>query len=46
MIWILGSRLRCHLIRAKNYDKPYDEENREVTTAAIIIDGDKRQAVL
>ena len=46
MIWILGSRLRCHLIRAKNYAKPYDEENQEVTTAVVIINGKKREAVL
>ena len=33
-------------IREKNYAKPYESENRQITTAVIVIDGEKRQAVL
>ena len=33
-------------IQEKNYAKPYDAENREITTAVIVINGKKREAVL
>ena len=33
-------------IEEKGYAKPYDEGNRAITTAVIVIDGDKREAVL
>ncbi len=33
-------------IEEKGYAKPYDEENRAITTAVIVIDGEKREAVL
>ena len=29
----------------KNYAKPYEAENRKITTAVIVIDGEKRKAV-
>ena len=33
-------------IEERGYVKPYDEENRAITTAVIVIDGEKRRAVL
>ncbi len=33
-------------IQEKNYAKPYEAENRAVTTAVIVVDGEKREAVL
>ena len=33
-------------IQEKNYAKPYEAENREITTAVIVINGKKREAVL
>jgi hypothetical protein len=33
-------------IEEKGYAKPYDEENRAVTTEVIVIDGEKRKAIL
>ena len=33
-------------IQEKNYAKPYDAENRAITTAVIVINGKKREAVL
>ena len=33
-------------IEKKGYVKPYDAENREITTAVVIINGKKREAVL
>ncbi len=33
-------------IEKKGYAKPYDAENREITTAVVIINGKKREAVL
>ena len=33
-------------IEKKGYAKPYDAENREITTAVIVINGKKREAVL
>ena len=33
-------------IEEKNYAKPYDAENRAITTAVIVINGKKREAVL
>ena len=33
-------------IEEKGYAKPYDEENRAITTAVILIDGEKRMADL
>ena len=33
-------------IQEKNYARPYEGENRAITTAVIVIDGDKRNAVL
>ncbi|MBQ9526495.1 MAG: PD-(D/E)XK nuclease domain-containing protein, partial [Fretibacterium sp.] len=33
-------------IQEKNYARPYDAENRAVTTAVIVVNGKKREAVL
>ena len=33
-------------IEEKGYAKPYDAENRAITTAVIVVDGKKRKAVL
>ena len=33
-------------IREKNYARPYESENRQITTAVIVIDGEKRRAIL
>ena len=33
-------------IKEKNYAMPYEGEGREITTAVIVIDGEKRKAVL
>jgi hypothetical protein len=33
-------------IQEKNYAKPYEGENRVITTAVIVVDGEKRQAVM
>ena len=33
-------------IEEKGYAKPYDEENRAITTEVIVIDGEKRKAIL
>ena len=33
-------------IQEKNYARPYDAENRAVTTAVIVVNGEKREAVL
>ena len=33
-------------IQDKNYAKSYETENRAVTTAVVVIDGEKRKAVL
>ena len=33
-------------IEKKGYAKPYDAENREITTSVIVINGKKREAVL
>ena len=32
-------------IQEKNYARPYEGGNRAVTTAVVVIDGEKRQAV-
>ena len=33
-------------IQEKNYARPYEGENRAITTAVIVVDGDNRKAVL
>ncbi len=33
-------------IEDKGYAKPYDAENRAITTAVIVVDGEKRKAIL